>query len=187
MVSEQLVPCGNKASSRACSLLDAERLPERLYTITVHTNSINARVASRLLSIGCPVLHGAAAHACSWCKCMLAELSCRNRTRTKCAYTVVLRIPADEKNSPPTRNTKKIELPLLLPLPLPSRPSFTFARAQDITLYFNRSRVGVFSTYMVVENLANPADFKVGDYLIGCAFLYRSTCIPVCLFFKPRR
>ncbi|CAM9517353.1 unnamed protein product, partial [Pylaiella littoralis] len=30
-----------------------------------------------------------------------------------------------------------------------------------VTLYFNRSRVGVFSTYMVVENLANPADFKV--------------------------
>ncbi|CAM9885816.1 unnamed protein product, partial [Choristocarpus tenellus] len=32
---------------------------------------------------------------------------------------------------------------------------------QEVTLYFNRSRLGVFSTYMVVENLANPADFKV--------------------------
>lgn len=39
-------------------------------------------------------------------------------------------------------------------------PPSTFF-SQDVTLYFNRSRVGVFSTYMVVENLANPADFKV--------------------------
>ncbi|CAN0551932.1 unnamed protein product, partial [Ectocarpus sp. 12 AP-2014] len=34
-------------------------------------------------------------------------------------------------------------------------------RAQDVTLYFNRSRVGMFSTYMVVDNLTNPADIKV--------------------------
>ncbi|CAN0379662.1 unnamed protein product [Hapterophycus canaliculatus] len=42
-------------------------------------------------------------------------------------------------------------------------PKFPFPPAQDVTLYFNRSRVGVFSTYMVVENLANPADIKVSS------------------------
>ncbi|CAM9717041.1 unnamed protein product, partial [Discosporangium mesarthrocarpum] len=35
------------------------------------------------------------------------------------------------------------------------------ADVKEVTIYFNRSRLGVFSTYVVVENLANPADFKV--------------------------
>lgn len=50
----------------------------------------------------------------------------------------------------------------LLPLPahVPATPP-PHPPLQVVTLYFNRSRVGVFSTYMVVENLANPADFKV--------------------------
>ncbi|KAG5179043.1 hypothetical protein JKP88DRAFT_350052 [Tribonema minus] len=41
-----------------------------------------------------------------------------------------------------------------------SKGTLAAGKSQAVTLYLNRTRMGVFSTYMVMENARNPADLK---------------------------